>query len=486
MRAILLVLVLGCLLLNAASLSEERASEFLGRMIQNPSQIEEFISPNDLEISSRLGIVYEGVAAKPLISWEISQANLTTLKTKGIAGSYRIEEVGDNQSKLTIFPENQESKQSWIFEDQFLVSSILAQTSSWSTIESKHFKFIISDTTKFHSANIDILEGFLYRMSDLLEFSQSDMDLLAQKKIIYCFCSSKKEIKELTGHAPRGMYVLSHDIIMSTYSSHLHELAHLLINFKLRTLKMYTHPLLLEGFAVSTGGRGGKTPEILNELGAFLLSSEWVSIEHLSAVSGFYSQNASMSYPSSGTYVRYLIEEVGIERFLELYREYSSTSHTSIPEKIDISNLHTGASWAKYLEDTASKKSIRPFEVSQVKELVPPFSFHYSEEKGSILFGVPSQSLYQGPSMQKGYSSFLFKELMPEKEYPGSKYYIRASDSEVGVYDLHTNTMIAFYAQAFSDPPMPVTTKDGLFYFEIHKNVFENFQQELIPNYEVE
>ncbi len=55
------------------------------------------------------------------------------------------------------------------------------------------------------------------------------------------------------------MYVVSHDIVVSTYSAHFHELAHLLMNFKLKQPHLYTHPFFLEGllwpWAVGAGRR---------------------------------------------------------------------------------------------------------------------------------------------------------------------------------------------------------------------------------------
>ena len=455
-------------------------------MLHKSSAINTFISTEDLGTSSRLGITYEGIDAKALISWEMSPTNIRELTRRGIRGNFSIVKIGNDVSKLAVFPGDASATQSWTFENQKLVSSILAQTRSWSTIESEHFRFIISDSTRFHPANIQLLENFLARMSALLDLSAQDQELLAEEKIIYCFCKDKDEIKQLTGHAPRGMYVLSHDIIMSTYSAHLHELAHLLINFKLRSLNLYTHPLLLEGFAVSTGGRGGKTPEILSQLGTFLLNSEWVSIGDLTSASGFYSQNASISYPCSGTYVGYLIEALGIEKFLKLYQNYGAGSPELIPDKFYVSELQDDGNWDKYLRAKSSQKSIRPLDSKQISNLNSPFAFHRSDQSASIWFGVPDQSLYDVSASQSGYSSFLFEELMPQKKYSGSRYYIRASESEVGVYDLYTNTMIAFYALAFSDEPLPVTTKDSLFYFEIDADTFGEGLQALRPTYYID
>ena len=102
--------------------------------------------------------------------------------------------------------------------------------------------------------------------------------------------------------------MVSHDIIVSTFSAHFHELAHLLINYKLQQPHLYTHPFFLEGFAVAVGGRGGKAPAVQQQLGLAMYRSEFVALEDLRRVEGFYGYNASVSYPAAGLYNRFLLE----------------------------------------------------------------------------------------------------------------------------------------------------------------------------------
>ena len=53
------------------SLTHKRASQFIEAMINNSDSLDSFVLPEELAISKRLGITYEGVKNKFLISYEI-------------------------------------------------------------------------------------------------------------------------------------------------------------------------------------------------------------------------------------------------------------------------------------------------------------------------------------------------------------------------------------------------------------------------------
>jgi hypothetical protein len=265
----------------AAALEVERATAFLQGLVDHPDSMNAFIHDDDLEISQRLGIRYPEAPCKPMISWDFSLQAREKLRLGGLDGQFTIENLDDRYSRLILFPADSTETRSWVFQDGRQVSSILYQVRDWKQIESPHFRFFVSDSTMFHPANIAVLEKFLSDTAARLGMSEAELDLLGQKKITYCFCSTHDEIRELTGFFARGMFILSHDIIVSTYSAHFHELAHLLINFKLKQPHLYTHPLFLEGFAVAVGGRGGMAPDILHQLGLSNLREGWVTVDEL-------------------------------------------------------------------------------------------------------------------------------------------------------------------------------------------------------------
>jgi hypothetical protein len=466
-----IVLYCGSMSANAATLEPERAVAFLDGLLTHPDSMDVFLDVEDLEIVRRLGVSYPEAPCKALISWDLSPQDRDRLILDGLDGQFAIEKLDDRHSRLKLFPADSTSTRSWIFRDGKLVSSILYNVRDWKQMDSPHFRFLVSDTTLFHPANIEALESFLEETASRLGMTDADMERLAREKIYYCFCSNQDEIRELTGFAARGMYVVSHDIIVSTYSAHLHELSHLLMNFKLKQPHLYTHPFFLEGFAVAVGGRGGKLPDILHQMGLSILRSGWVSVDELVDADKFYRVNASMSYPGSAVYNRFLMENLKTQDFLELYARYGGDAPSVMTMRIDQADLPSEASWLQYLENQPSDGAIGPgapgLESTTEREMFRPLP-------GGLHFGfaVPETSLvFDGPPIV-GYRSFLFEDFFGDRPYGGERYFIRASSAEAAVYDLFTNTMIALYASGFAENPVEIPAVDGHFLFHVDRTVF--------------
>lgn len=132
----------------------------------------------------------------------------------------------------------------------------------WKTTESRFFKFYISTPELFNAYTAERLDNFVLKMSSVLEYSEEDLALLEKEKIFYYFCKDDFEIEKLSGFKTLGIYNLASDLIITTYNCHYHEICHLLMNYKIKNVPLFTHPLLQEGFAVAYGGRGGREPII--------------------------------------------------------------------------------------------------------------------------------------------------------------------------------------------------------------------------------
>ena len=453
-----------------AALEAERAEAFLQGLLDHPDSLEAFVDPDDLAISGRLGIRYPEAPCKPLISWDLSPEAQARLRSSGLEGQFAIEELDDEYSRLILFPTDSTATRSWVFRDGQQVSSILYQVRGWKQIESPHFRFFVSDSTMFHPANIDALEQFLSDTAAKLGMPEADLDLLKREKIIYCFCSNQDEIRELTGFFARGMFILSHDIIVSTYSAHFHELAHLLINFKLKQPHLYTHPFFLEGFAVAVGGRGGKSQDILHQLGLSNLREGWVTIDELLDTQSFYQVNASMSYPASGVYNRFLLEELETAEYLRLYSQYAGDVETIMTTRIEGGALPADETWLQYLENQPTEGGIRPG-APGLEAAQGPILFQSLAEGQFFGFAVPETTLVFAGPPTGGYRSFLYEDFFQDQPYDGQRYFIRASSGEAAVYDLFTNTMIALYASGFSTDMAEIPSESGLYLFRVARSV---------------
>ncbi len=472
MRLVILLLLL--LSHNSSNaLKAQSATEFLHCLQWSPELAERFVHPDDLAISHRLGIEYQESPAKALISWDLTEATKRRLAQSRIGQHIQIERLDEHYDRLTLFPDDSAFSQSWIFKDGRQTSSILYGVRDWLVRESKYFRFYLSDPSRFHDQNIKDLEAFLIETADLLGLSKSQMRRLESEKIIYCFCSDQQEIRDLTGFSARGMYILSHDLIVSTYSSHLHELAHLLINYRLETPHLYTHPMLLEGFAVAIGGRGGKAPRIHHQLGVFLHRSGWLSINELLGANSFAQQNASMSYPGSAPYNRFLIEHLGIESYLDLYLESGGDAEYVSQLQLPRERLPDETSWQAYLDAQPTIGVVVP--ATDENALADsPTLFQRDPDRDRYRFVLPEMAVIGDGAVAPGYTSFLFEELVPDRSFPGGRYLFQCSPVEIGLYDLYTNTMIGHYAATFAKSPTEVPTSNGQFDFFVDAKLFES------------
>ena len=159
----------------------------------------------------------------------------------------------------------------------------------------------------------------------MLSLAPDRLSRLSEEKILYLLCDGPEEVETLTGFKLRGIFLMGADAIVSSFNCHRHEVAHLLLNFRLASLPLYTHPFLQEGWANAMGGRGGKARDVILHLGAFLQQSEFVTYPELLQRKTFANTDPSIAYPLSGVYNRFLLAQQGVDAYLRLYRQYSQT-----------------------------------------------------------------------------------------------------------------------------------------------------------------
>jgi hypothetical protein len=75
----------------------------------------------------------------------------------------------------------------------------------------------------------------------------------------------------------------------------------------------------------------------------------------------------------------------------------------------------------------------------------------------------------------------MYEEIFGDKKYNGEKYLMIANESEISIYNLFTNNLIANYVMSFAVPQQSVPQKDGYFRFKVKKDLFDS---ELVWNLE--
>ena len=81
--------------------------------------------------------------------------------------------------------------------------------------------------------------------------------------------------------------------------------------------------------------------------------------------------------------------------------------------------------------------------------------------------------LFSAFDKDENYQSKIFNELFPNSKYKGEKYLLRVNDTEIAVYNLYTNNLIANYASSFTTDMKPVPKEKRSYKFMIKKELFD-------------
>ena len=454
------------------ALARDQAESFIQTLIAN-DDLRGFVDQSELEISGRLGIEYEGVDNKFLISYDIEDSIKTSIRRNELDYTIDVVDLEDDYSRIVFSIPELSYQREFYFKGQRYISPISYYTRDWKRLESKHFRFLISDTTLFNLYCVDNLENYFLKIAGVLNFDDRKLREVEGQKIYYLLCKDQEEIELLTGFQTRGMYNLAYDFVISTFNAHYHELLHLLMNLKLQRLPLYTHPFFQEGFAVAFGGRGGKEPEVILGLGLFLYNSKMLDYSSLLSKRGFYQVNASLSYPVCGLYSKFLVEQIGIEEYLKLYLEYSGTADEVEKMEIDEKKSPEAVAWHEFIDHFSQRKAV-DFEDSEIqaKLLQDGSSARVFEDSLSYYFDLRDTLLIGADTSFREYRSRKFHDVFKTREYQGEKYLILADSNEISIYNLFTNNLIANYVSAFSDRHSPVPCENGWYRFRVSKCVF--------------
>jgi hypothetical protein len=457
--------------------------------------------PEEIRTSKRLDVTYTDVKVKydcasPLISalegvrsgdvkvtvtetiyhddWAQMSVQLTTTNDSVKAFYYLMESEGD-----------------WR-----LVSPLFIHTRNWRRHDTRYFTVHFSDASLINKHALEELDRFVESVGKYFVLSPLEMERLEEEKIDYYLCT-EEETKKLTGFSTPGMTNLQFDAIISRHLPHYHEMIHLLMNYALKELPLYTLPCLQEGIAVCLGGRWGKSPGVIFHIGHFTLAQEIFHLEDLLTYDGFHRtvNNPDFSYPLSGIFVKLLVEEFGIERLKLLYRDLSGAEATvrafSVEDVQSKVSKICEMSWVDIRNEFAGYWE--QFEFSGLVpggNLVPNEPMMVVKSEGlyaqvwdlddAYLFGIrvmtdtPSGVILMKDSswsVAESYRSRLFAEHLPDARYEGEVYGIQFSTDDVGFYDYYTNNLVAKYVSGFSPSSDYWDSEERMIRFRLEKSI---------------
>ncbi len=333
--------------------SQDISVKFFEALIQDKPELTDFINKEELEYSLRLGIEYDNVKNKFFIGNEIPEE----IREGVISGKYEYNvaiephagmKIGETRFALTI-PDIQFRKE--YYYNDGMISATTFYTRKWQKLESKYFTFRLEEPKYFNEYCVKRLDQFVDLIADTLGFTIAERRILEKEKIGYIFCKDEASVEKITGFRAKGMAILGTDEIVTSYQTHFHEVAHILINYKLKKSGLYTLPFFMEGFAVAVGGRGGMAPRVVTDLGYYLEKSSILTYDSIITNDGFYNNDASMSYAVAGLYNSFLLHELGGEKYLELYRKFNGNLEFINNTNLNSLILPAKTKWNSFLED---------------------------------------------------------------------------------------------------------------------------------------
>lgn len=452
-------------------------------------------------MSKRLGIVYREVPAKfDCASLLIQKLNdIRSGKAKVFIGTPEEFEGYYKVPVTLIYNTTKESCEYYVvpyFGKWRLADRSYIFARSWPVLGTKYVDLHIGDSTLINNHALMELDEFIDRTARALGVTEDRLEQLKEQRVDYYLCS-EDQIQSLTGFKTEGMCDLAFDRVYTQHLPHQHELVHFLVNYRLQNLPLYTLPVIQEGLATALGGRWGKSPEVVLQLGDILIKNEFADINSMLTFDGFYlgANSAEMSYPVAGLLAEAIISECGMGKMLALYLAVSDNQNrvmtmnaddfkmNKVPSILGISYNELMAAFEKQRAEYStagltpgadmkngrnSKKFKGPGWNLEIASDTDSYLVKFTGSDSvtcSILFGDKNKSV------ENTYKSWMYAEQNPAGEYRGERFGVVFNTAEAGYYDYYLNFLLAKYVFGFAPDPRYKSDDGQSVMFRLDKDI---------------
>ena len=480
MGKIPLILFAFLFVVRGAVLSQTTPQKFFDALINDKPGITKYVNKDELSKSERLGITYTGVGNKFMLGYELPDEIINGIRSGNYKYELKEKQLDDAFTEVTFSVPDANLSKVYYFNDGFIANSTYI-ADKWKKIESKYFSFSIEEPKYFNDYCIKRLDDFVDMIADTLGFTISEKRILEKQKIGYIFCADEKGVEKITGFNAKGLAMLGTDEVVTSYQTHFHEVAHILINYKLKSLGLYTLPFFMEGFAVAVGGRGGMAPRVVTDLGYFLQKSGQLTYDSILTFDQFRSIDGSMTYPVSGLYNSFLLNELGGEKYLKLYKNANGNLDYVKEFSMSTIGIPLEIKFVKFLKNyekdslmyVNANDTIKP--ILFLREINGIFAF----ADDYIKFFVTNKYKvgFDEIKTNKEYFSRKYKEIYELENYSGYNYCIIAEKEYINVYNLFNDELIYSYNSGLSVNPVSIPLIEGFYTFFLSTKLFgDDFQ----------
>jgi hypothetical protein len=456
---------------------------------------------SDIEKSKRLGIIYDDVNAKYDCASPLFNI-LDELRRGSVQFAILDSTINNGIGRLDIsFHSAQDTLAASYYladdnNDWKLCSSLYAITQGWKVRQTKYTRVHYDDPVLINEYALAEMDRFIERLLSEFKIPEERKKHLEKAKVDY-YLVNQPQIIKITGHDIQGVTDLPLDAVISKYLPHTHELVHLLINYSLQELPLYTLPAVQEGVACCFGGRWGKSPEVINYWGNVSLNFGLGGLDGILTFDGFHRGigNPDVAYALSSLFIKSLVNDHDINKLMEFYRNVSGRSDQvqsiTADEVKSIARKAFQVPWARIENEFAN--TVNDFKYGGIIPCQPPDqapdsvfsmagnSISIWDIDDSYIFQISTDETFTGGvilfndidiNINQGYKSWLFAEQIPAYDYNGEMFGIQFSADEVGLYNYFTNILLAKYVAGF--------TPDENFRNQAEKSWRFSFKKELI------
>ncbi len=457
-KHLVLIVLLSSLAMQLC-LADITSSHVVEWAIDHPDSLVSIIHPAYQNYCNRLATCYSAYPHKSLIGYGFSQDEQNAISQSRSALTITETKFGD-ATLITLHLPDIFRPVHFAFQDGMLISPYQLQAQDWKVHQGNFIEYWVQDESTFQQQQLVILDAYCAYIAELLSISPRRLALLKQEKIRYYRCASSSEIARITGYQCRGMGILAEDAVISSFPCHFHEISHIMINFALRDIPLYTHPFLQEGFAVATGGRGGKSANVLFDIATFLYKEGFCDPLELQDANLLNAQDASITYPAAGLYNRFLLTVMNAEDYLALYRSYSND--TGIFGAISANDLPPQSHWTAFLQSA---------DFSSIFNALPPEEFALLHQSSKITIRE-SEHYYEIVTSDS--TCFNYTASGIELDEKG-RFCIILQNGEVNILDTLTSTLAANYAEGLSSAAMSLQIQKYNTVFYLKKENSDSF-----------
>jgi hypothetical protein len=159
----------------------------------------------------------------------------------------------------------------------------------------------------------------LKRLDEFCRKISSDLNVTLDRKIDYYKCDSWEEVGQLFGYGPAtGRAKIENYAVAAVYWTSFHEIAHVFLG---QISREWPSSFIMEGAACYFGGGSLATTEVqLSWTQSLVLYKQDLPIVDIIQEKGFWSaEDMNDPYAEASSFVGFLIEKFGIDRFKDLY-----------------------------------------------------------------------------------------------------------------------------------------------------------------------